>query len=317
MTVIFGSARMDENGKITGGEAGDQTGREVSTQNYYMHKKGWYCLRPKIADVANILAISMLQACNNDNIGYDQNNRAGVIACVRKYGTMEKISEKTESDCSSLVRACCIQAGFDPGNFNTAGEVDALESTGRFEKKFDVKSSDELYDGDVLVTKTKGHTVIVVNGKDRISTSSGATLASAQNKLKQALKLIPGTATLADAQAELKAALKITGSSNAVNNSPSGAATTQTISLHKYIVGNTYTLQVDALRVRTGPGTSYPVKELSQLSANAREHAYSNGTLKKGTRVTCKAVRNVGNDIWIQTPSGWMAAYYSGMTYIS
>lgn len=85
---------------------------------------------------------------------------------------------------------------------------------------------------------------------------------------------------------------------------------------NKYVTGNTYTLQVDALRVRTGPGTSCPAKKLSELSANAKQHAYSNGTLKKGTRVTCKAVRNVGNDIWIQTPSGWMAAYYSGKTYI-
>ena len=37
MSVIVGSARLNENGKITGGIPGDQTGREVGTQAWYMH----------------------------------------------------------------------------------------------------------------------------------------------------------------------------------------------------------------------------------------------------------------------------------------
>ncbi len=40
-TVKLGSARIDENGHATGGKAGDQTGKEVSTQNWYKHNKGW------------------------------------------------------------------------------------------------------------------------------------------------------------------------------------------------------------------------------------------------------------------------------------
>ena len=63
-------------------------------------------------------------------------------------------------------------------------------------------------------------------------------------------------------------------------------------------------------RVRTGPGTGYATKSRKKLTVNARGHAYSNGTLKKGTRVTCKDVRKVGSDIWIKIPSGWIAAYY-------
>ena len=34
----IGSARHDENGKLTGGRPGDQTGTEVSMQNFYVHK---------------------------------------------------------------------------------------------------------------------------------------------------------------------------------------------------------------------------------------------------------------------------------------
>ena len=79
-----------------------------------------------------------------------------------------------------------------------------------------------------------------------------------------------------------------------------------------YRAGTVYTLLADHLRVRTGPGTGYATKSRKQLTVNAREHAYSNGTLKKGTRVTCKDVRKVGSDIWIKIPSGWIAAYYDG-----
>lgn len=39
--VQIGSARLNESGKTTGGKAGDQTAREVSTQAWYMHIKGW------------------------------------------------------------------------------------------------------------------------------------------------------------------------------------------------------------------------------------------------------------------------------------
>ena len=98
MSLIVGSARIDENGKISGGAVGDNNGREISTQPYYMHKKGWYVLRPKTVELADGLASAMLDACANDNIGYDQSNRYGVIRMVKKYGTLKAIAEKTEAD---------------------------------------------------------------------------------------------------------------------------------------------------------------------------------------------------------------------------
>ncbi len=175
VTIKVGSARIDENGKISGGAAGDQTGKEVCTQTYYMHSKGWYLYRAKDAAVAERLATAMSDACNNDNIGYDQGERTTVISQLERYGALKKIATKTEADCSSLVRACCIEAGFDTGNFNTASEGAALEKTGMFESRKSVTSSTKLFDGDILVTKTKGHTVIVVSGNSRKTSSSSAT----------------------------------------------------------------------------------------------------------------------------------------------
>ncbi len=167
MGLIVGSARSDENGRLKGGKAGDQTGREVSTQAYYMHSKGWYVLRPKNVDVASALAQAMSDLCENDNIGYCQTHRTGIITQLKRYKKLSKIATATETDCSEAVRACCMEIGFDPGDMTTANEADKLYATGQFEKKAKVTANTVLFNGDVLVTCTKGHTVIVISGNPR------------------------------------------------------------------------------------------------------------------------------------------------------
>lgn len=190
MSLMVGSARIDENGKISGGKPGDQTGNEVSTQPYYVHSKGWICMRPKKVSVANAIAKAMLQACKNDNIGYCQGHRTTVIEQLRKSGSLAKISTKTEADCSSLVRACCIQTGFDPGNFNTSSEVSTLKASKQFMKSITVTSGTKLYNGDILVTKTKGHTVVVVSGNPRQAVSYYPKYKGASDSIVTALAAI-------------------------------------------------------------------------------------------------------------------------------
>ena len=85
-----------------------------------------------------------------------------------------------------------------------------------------------------------------------------------------------------------------------------------------YKVGNVYTLQTN-VKVRTGAGTSYAQKTVSQLTADGKKNATAKSggaVLKKGTKVTAKAVKTVNGDTWLQIPSGWVAAYYDGDTYI-
>lgn len=101
-----------------------------------------------------------------------------------------------------------------------------------------------------------------------------------------------------------------------VNKQVGGSSGSGGSSKPSYTVGKTYTLQVDAVRVRTGAGTNNAAKSYNQLTANAKQNAYSNGCLKKGTAVTCQAVKTVGSDIWMKIPSGWIAAYYGGKKYI-
>ena len=167
MGLKVGSARIDERGKISEGQAGDSTGKEVMQQDYYMHSKGWYCFRPKDIDTANGIAQSMIDAYNNNNIGYDQNQRDGVFNLVKNGTRIKDIKTKTECDCSALVRACCYENGIDTGNIRTISMPTLLPKTGKFEDKISVTSKTVLYNGDILVTKTTGHTVIVTSGNPR------------------------------------------------------------------------------------------------------------------------------------------------------
>ena len=159
--VKVGSARCTEAGKAINGLAGDQTGREVAEEPFYMHKKGLYILRAKDAKVAVGLANNMKDACNNNCIGYDQNQRLSLFEEAKKVKfNLRNVKVKCETDCSALVRVCCYAVGIVVANFNTASEVTALLATGQF-TKLDCNSEDDVCLGDILVTKTKGHTLIV------------------------------------------------------------------------------------------------------------------------------------------------------------
>ena len=104
MIVKIGSARIDENGKISGGKEGDQKGREVMIQDFYMHSKGWTILRP--LSHAKEIAKNMKLACENNNIGYSQQGRYGLMKALEKVkGDFTKVA-KCNTDCSALVREC-------------------------------------------------------------------------------------------------------------------------------------------------------------------------------------------------------------------
>lgn len=163
---VIGSARSDESGKYTGGKRGDQRQisvpdlkGEVSRQQFYVHKKGWVILRAKDATHALRIACAMAAACDNPRIGYSQSDRLSIIG--KGTGTIDAVN----CDCSSLVRQCVIEAtGRDPGNFTTANEATKLTDTGLF-IRLDYAPGIALIEGDILVTKTKGHTAVVIEGE--------------------------------------------------------------------------------------------------------------------------------------------------------
>ena len=170
MAVLIGSARSSYGNTTPGDQNG---GREVSTEKYYVHSKGWVVLRAKDPEVREKIAVAMERACANNDIGYDQSTRLTLFNNVKDFGfDPAKTTKKVNTDCSALVRVCVHYAGIEVDNFITSNEVSKLMATGEFDKFSDdehCKSSDHLLRGDILDTRTKGHTVVVLSNGAKAS----------------------------------------------------------------------------------------------------------------------------------------------------
>lgn len=174
-TVIVGSARDNENGTSTGGNPGDDTGHECETQEWYAHSKGWNLLRAKDGSKGLKIAEDMLALCNNDNIGYDYTNHTpNLLQACNAQGSYDcsTIATKCDTNCSMAVGICCLYAGINNftasnlSNFYTGNMYNVLMGTGEFNGYTDSEytlNEDNMRVGDILVTKTQGHTVVVVD----------------------------------------------------------------------------------------------------------------------------------------------------------
>lgn len=173
MAVIIGSARSS----FGNTKAGDQNnGQEVSTQLWYLHSKGWFLLRAKDPAKRKLIAEAMQKACDNNDIGYSQGTRNTLWNDVKKNGyDPSKTTKAVNTDCSALVRVCCAYAGIMADDFITSTLKSRLMKTGEFnlytEDKY-CKKSDYLMKGDILCTKTKGHTVVVLSDGAKAEYSS-------------------------------------------------------------------------------------------------------------------------------------------------
>jgi len=103
MAKYIAHASIDENGKAKNGIAGDQTLKEVCIRTWY--SKNWnYVLRIEHERVRTQFANNMIDIANNNNIGYDQNQRNTLLPQAKKVGfDFTKITVKCECDCSSMV----------------------------------------------------------------------------------------------------------------------------------------------------------------------------------------------------------------------
>ena len=178
--VIIAHASLDENGKIKGGKAGDQTGKEVCTRSWY--NKPWqYVIRFKDTKMANRFADAMEMAAKNDNIGYDQNQRNTLLTKARKFNyDISKVKEPCETDCSALVSVACMYAGIPEsaltlqGNCAHTRNIRAmLKATGEvdiFSTSAYTSKTDRLKRGDILL-KEGSHVAGVVKVDNPVETS--------------------------------------------------------------------------------------------------------------------------------------------------
>lgn len=156
--IKVGSARSSYGNQTPG----DQNAREVSIQNFYEHAPYWLGFLLKDVKKRVELAKAMEAACKNDHIGYSQNTRMQARQMYAKYGSIEGIKEDCNTDCSQLVNLCLYSIGYNLPNFNTASMPDILRRSGFFIESKVYKATDCMK-GMILVTPSKGHTVIVTS----------------------------------------------------------------------------------------------------------------------------------------------------------
>lgn len=171
MNVKIAHASIDENRNIKGGQAGDQTGREVCIRDWY--NKPWGCvIRFTDNFMAEKVARCMEAAANNNNIGYDQNQRNTLLREARKYNyDVSKVKVKCETDCSALVSVACMYAGIPEARLTLAGNCahtrnlkQMLKATGEvdiYTTALYTSRPDRLKRGDILL-KEGSHVAVVV-----------------------------------------------------------------------------------------------------------------------------------------------------------
>ena len=172
MAVMIGQASIDERGRITGGQAGNQSGWELNIRAWYAN--GWtLVLRPKSAAIAKKMVLACRAAVPNKHIGYDQSQRntLRVYAKLSRWN-LAAITDDCETDCSAFMAVCAEAAGVNMEPAYTAGNAPATfqmrqqwGKTGAFEVLDDAKylsSPDYLCAGDVLVNESR-HTVMVLS----------------------------------------------------------------------------------------------------------------------------------------------------------
>lgn len=171
MSVQICHARIDERGRISGGRAGDQSGREVSITPWY--SKPWkLVIRHPNEELGRAAATLAVKAANSNLIGYDQGERNSFYRELKKHNfnldAYIASGVRTETDCSAFMYAiwCCLlpQMRAD-GNAPTTSTMRGFFA----QYGFTVLTGDRylisdrfLKTGDVLV-KPAGHTAIAIN----------------------------------------------------------------------------------------------------------------------------------------------------------
>ena len=160
-THYISNSGSDENGAYSGGQAGDQTGKEWRMRDWY--NRPWTCvLRYPDQKVALKIAQLAIDAALNDHIGYDQSQNRTYLAQLKSVGwEPSKITVNCEADCSAGVCANVTAAGYLIGikalqnhtGTYTGNMRSALTKAG-FQLLTDSKyltSGDYLLPGDILL----------------------------------------------------------------------------------------------------------------------------------------------------------------------
>lgn len=205
--------------------------------------------------------------------------------------------------------------GYDQNQRTTYGKE--LEKAGYDPSKIDTPCEADCSSGVIANVKAAG----VLLGDDKLKNCSATYTGNMKAGLEKAGFQVLADRKYLESSNYLLAGDILLGDGHTCTNITDGSfARDDTMGLQNspsYSVGQIYTTQVE-LNVRKGPGKYYLAKKHSELTPDGQKHdTNNNGALDKGTRVTCLEISYDGEDIWIRTPSGWLAAYYKGAIYIN
>lgn len=197
VTHMISSCGHDENGKYSGGKAGDQTGTEYAITAWKSYP--WnVILRHPDTKVQEKLASMGRAAALNDLIGYDQSQRTTFWYHLKASNyDPAQITIACEADCSSstaaIVKAVGCLLGYDEmaaisidcwtGNLKAA--LKACGFTVLTESKY-LTSPDYLLPGDILLNE-QHHVVINLDKGSKVTTTTSST-ASSSNGLNTKAK---------------------------------------------------------------------------------------------------------------------------------
>lgn len=186
VAILIGHASISEHGTING-TPGDQTGKEVCTRLWY--SKPWnvmlICTDKSIAAKA---AQQMRYACDNDNIGYGQNDRTTAYASAKANGNTFANVKKGNTDCSQLIASCYIFAGLTSisPNAYTGNLRAALLATGKFKVYTDSAhlTSDAYAEIGAVYLKEGSHVVMALENGSKASTATTSTITGGTCEVK-------------------------------------------------------------------------------------------------------------------------------------
>ena len=270
-THYISNSGSDENGAYSGGQAGDQTGKEWCMRDWY--SRPWTCvLRYPDQKVALKIAQLAIDAALNDHIGYDQSQNRTYLSQLKTVGwEPSKITVNCEADCSAGVCANVTAAGYLLGikalqnhtGTYTGNMRSALTKAG-FQPLTDSKyltSGDYLLPGDILLNDGH-HTATNVTVGKKVKDQWKPTSVAPVTPAPVTTKYYRVRKSWADKSSQIGAFTVFQNAKNCVDANPGYAAFDDNGNQVYPAVAQSFTpylvkVSISDLNYRRGPSTSY------------------------------------------------------------
>lgn len=262
MAVMCAWASIGENGKITGGKAGDQTGKEVKCGSIYNFGQTMV-YRCKDRDIALAIGAAAKGIANNDCFGYNQATRKSAYIELQKVNwVVSDVKTLCDIDCSELA-VCAVNIAYKlpliSSNVYSGNIGNALMSTGYFTELKSSKylgQSEYIQCGDIIVAPCKHVIVAYTDGSKANITNISTIISNITNEGNSIIKKgqryavdftnvkiqidgIPGNETKKMKQRVLQHALNLDYNSKLVEDGCVGKATRKALANHYVKFGET------------------------------------------------------------------------------